>query len=321
MTPALSVVVASHDRPLRLRWLLNALVEQTLPRGEWELVVAHDSTGPETQALLETHPLAEDGTLRILRTPPHPGPADKRNAGWRAARAPHVLFTDDDCRPPADWLANALGAIERTPAAIVQGATSPDPDELGLVRAAGWRSMQVEPPVTWAQTCNILYPRAALEATGGFDEAFPTAAGEDTDLALRARAQGFGYVGEPTMRTHHSVEVPGLRTRLRDTQRWMHVPALVKRHPELRRNFPLRLFWKRRHALLGPALLGLALARRRPLALLLVLPWARLAAPSYGTGPRARARQALELPVNALVDLGEVLALARGSIRHRSPLL
>src|SRR3954451_19273139 len=106
--PRLSVVVPSHDRPLRLRWLLNALEEQTLDRSRWEVVVAHDSTGPETEALLRDHPLAKAGVLRHLSFAPGPGPAAKRNAAWRLSRAPTVLFTDDDCRPPADWLANAL---------------------------------------------------------------------------------------------------------------------------------------------------------------------------------------------------------------------
>jgi len=324
-TRALSVVVASHDRPLRLRWLLNALAEQTLPREQWEVVVAHDSRGPMTAALLAGHPLATAGVLRTLTFAPGAGPAEKRNAAWRAAGAPTVVFTDDDCRPPADWLARTLEAVRERPGAIVQGATRPDPDELALVAVAGWRSQQVAPPVTWAQTCNIAYPRAALAAVGGFDETLPEAAGEDTDLALRVRAAGVAYTGAPAMLTFHCIELPGLLARVRDTQRWRHMPGVVARHPSLRRSFPLRLFWKRRHALLGPAVLGVALAathpRRRAPALVLALPWARLAAASYGPGWRGRLRTVSELPANALVDCAEVLALARGSVAHRSPLL
>ena len=45
--PAASVVIASHGRPLRLRWLLNALEEQTLPRAEWELIVVQYAGGGE----------------------------------------------------------------------------------------------------------------------------------------------------------------------------------------------------------------------------------------------------------------------------------
>jgi len=126
----LSVVVASHNRPLRLRWLLNALEEQTLDRAGWEVVVAHDSSGPETETLLRSHPLATAGVLRHLSFAPGPGPAAKRNAAWRVARADTILFTDDDCRPPADWIASALAAVERHPGAIVQGTTRVDPDEV-----------------------------------------------------------------------------------------------------------------------------------------------------------------------------------------------
>ena len=42
MAPEIAVVVASHDRPLRLRWLLEALADQTLARYRFEVVVAHD---------------------------------------------------------------------------------------------------------------------------------------------------------------------------------------------------------------------------------------------------------------------------------------
>jgi len=79
--------VPSHDRPLRLLWLLNALASQTLPRNDFEVIVCHDSRGNETEALLREHRLAQDGTLRQIKLEPGPGPAVKRNLGWGQARA------------------------------------------------------------------------------------------------------------------------------------------------------------------------------------------------------------------------------------------
>jgi GT2 family glycosyltransferase len=320
--PVLSVVVPSHDRPLRLRWLLNALEEQTLDNSRWEVVVAHDSSDGETEALLCAHPLAGSGVLRHLTfAPGTAGPAVKRNAAWRAARAPWIVFTDDDCRPPEDWLANALAATRRHPDAIVQGRTCVDPDELAVKLHAPYaRSQEVEPPVPWAQTCNIAYPRAVLEAAGGFDEALPLAAGEDTDLAIRARAAGAAYVAAPEVLTYHAVEAVTLRARLRETWRWQHLAFVVKRHPQVRRELPLRAFWKPTHPRLPLALagLGLAVARRRPVWALLALPWAAASLPEYGPGLRGRARAASELPAHLLVDTAEVAALARGSLRHRT---
>ncbi|MCW2957953.1 MAG: glycosyltransferase family 2 protein, partial [Solirubrobacterales bacterium] len=68
--PLLSVCVPSHERPLRLRWLLNALADQTLDRSRWELVVCDDSRDGRVGTLLRDHPLAADGTLRVQRLAP-----------------------------------------------------------------------------------------------------------------------------------------------------------------------------------------------------------------------------------------------------------
>jgi GT2 family glycosyltransferase len=314
-TPRIAVAVASHARPLRLRWLLNALAEQTLARESWELVVAHDSgADSETERLLREHP-AVDRHVTFSGTR---GPAELRNAAWRATSAPLVAFTDDDCRPPADWLERAARAGRED--AIVQGATRPDPDEAALLRAPHPRTVRIDPPTWSAQTCNIVYPRTVLERLDGFDaQGLPLCAGEDTDLAWRARALGVAVVGAPEVVTYHCVEAMGLWPRARFTWRWRQLPALVRRHPELRRELPLGVFWKPRHAAFVLALAGLAAARRSPLAAaVLAAPWARAALPSYGAGPRGRLRAAAELPGQAVIDGVEIAALAVGSARYRT---
>ncbi|MCW3000272.1 MAG: glycosyltransferase family 2 protein [Solirubrobacterales bacterium] len=328
--PALSVVVPSHDRPLRLRWLLNALAEQTLDPGRFEVIVAHDSQGPETDDLLRGHALTAAGVLRTLAFPAgSAGPSAKRNAAWRAARAPVVLFTDDDCRPPATWLAAALDAVQRHPGAIVQGPTAIDPDELVVKLHAPHARTQEVPladgePSVWAQTCNIAYPAGVLEDCGGFDEVLPLAAGEDTDLAWRARALGTPMVAAPAMLTYHCVEPATVLARAKESWRWQHLPYLTRQHPELRRSYAGGgWFWKPQHTRVPFLLAAAALVLRgRPLAALAcVLPWALPSLPSYGSGVRGRLRAVSELPAHAVLDVAEVAALARGSVRHRSLLL
>jgi glycosyltransferase involved in cell wall biosynthesis len=321
MSPEIAVVVASRDRPLRLRWLLEALSEQTLERDRFEVVVAHDSRGPETDALLTHHPLASDGTLRhVRRAPGSSPPGANRNAAWRAARAPIVAFTDDDCRPPCDWLANALHAAQRHPGAIVQGATQPDPDEHRLLYAPVHHKQAIEPPTAWAQTCNIVYPRAILERLHGFDE--QRQVGEDAALAAAARTQSVDYVAEPEVLTYHAVVPVPLPRYLRSLKRWEDLPLLVKDHPGMRRHFPLGVFWKWTHAWLPLALIGALCARRTyGLSLLLALPWAKTSLPWYGPGKRNLVFRVRQAPRRAAIDLTEMAVLARGSLRHRSPLL
>ncbi len=308
-----AVCVASHDRPLRLRWLLNALEGQ-----DAEVIVGHDGSD-ETEALLSAR------GIRHVRLAPGTGtPGANRNAAWRLADADLIVFTDDDCRPAPDWVARVREAARRAPGAVVQGRTAPDPDELGLVALHGWRSQDVTPPTLWGQACNIAYPRALLEALGGFDEAMR--AGEDADLLQRALAAGARHVAAPEALVWHAVEVASLPARMRAAQRWADVALLVRRHPQLRAGFPTRVFWKQRHAWLALALAGgaVAAARGRPavaVAALATLPYARAAAPSYGPHPRGRARALAELPLCALADLAEMAALARGSARHKTLVL
>lgn len=317
-----TVVVPSHDRPVRLRWLLNALEDQTLRRDRWEVVVVHDS-GESTELLLREHPLAADGTLRHIRLEPGTGaPARQRNAGWRAARTPLVAFTDDDCRPTPGWLEKLVGEARRSPGSVVQGATKPDPYEVEIMHwAPRPRSMDVDPPNLHAQTCNILYPRDVLERIGGFDESFPFPAGEDVDLAMRARKAGAGYVAASTALVHHAVDTFSLLQAVRFNRRWESLALLVKRHPEYRAAFEHPLFWKRRHAFLFPAVAGALLHRREPLAALLAAPWVLYALPHRGSHPMGRVRAAGELLGRAVVDASEISVLVRGSIRHRTLLL
>lgn len=313
-----SVVVPSHERPLRLRWLLNALEEQTLDPARFEVVVAHDSR-EEVAAMIDAHPLTQAGILSQRRRDPGTGgPAIHRNLGWRAARAPLIAFTDDDCRPEPDWLETLLAAAGREPGAIVQGATRPDPYERDVLKAIHARTQDIDPPQIFAQTCNILYPRDLLERLDGFDETVPTASGEDTDLAMRARAGGAPYVAEPAAIVNHACEALSLRTMLKLSWRWRHIPLVTKRHPEVRDEYLLGLFWRPTHLTLPLALAGAALAARRPPAALLAVPYLRDALRRQGTHPRGRVLAALALPGRVAIDSVEIAALVWGSAHHRA---
>jgi GT2 family glycosyltransferase len=319
--PEISVVVPSHERELRLRWLLNALEDQTLDRARWELVVVHDSGDP-TEDLLARHPLKAAGVLRHVRLERGTGTASRqRNVGWREARAALIAFTDDDCRPEPDWLENMLAATRANPGAIVQGRTKPDPYEATIMRFAPRpRSIDVDPPGPHAQTANILYPRTLLEQVGGFDETIERA-GEDWDLALRAQEAGARYVGAPEATVYHAIEAFSLPQLLRHNSRWETLPLVVKRHPQTRKQLYGRVFWKRRHAWLPPALAGAALHRREPLLALLAAPYVLYTLPHRGSHPAGRIRAAGELVGRALVDASEMWTMVRGSVRYRTFML
>jgi glycosyltransferase involved in cell wall biosynthesis len=316
---AVSVVVASHARQARLRWLLNALAEQTLDPGAWELIVVHTYDAATAARVIESHPLHAEGRLRHVEIEPGTGsPSRQRNRGWRLARGALVAFTDDDCRPEPGWLEGLVDVARATPGAVVQGRTRPDPYEREILRAPHVRTLRVEPVGPYCQTANILYPRALLERLDGFDER--AVAGEDVGLSLRARAAGAAIVAAPGAVVYHAVESHPLPGILRQNLKWRYLAYLVKRHPEFRATLPLGLFWDTDHLLTTGAAVGLVGARRHRALALLAVPYLHRALARRGPG-RRRAVAALELPGQAVRQLAEVGGMVAGSITHRTLIL
>ena len=302
-----SVVVATRDRPDRLRRALLALERQSLD-GEWEIVVVDDASAPATGAVLSEWSSTGGRSVRTaLRTPARAGPGGARNVGWRAARGELIAFTDDDCEPEPGWLEALVAAAARALGAVLQGPTNPNPAEVRRT-SPFTRTLDVRSLGPWFPTCNVAYARGVLEALGGFDERFLR--GEDTDLAWRAREAGAEFVWVPEARVSHAVIELGPIGKLRLALAWAPAFELYARHPELRRVLHLGLFWKPSHATLLLACAGTVAARRFPLAILLLVPYA-YALRVRMVAEHGRLIHAPWYPVN---DSLEVVAAVRGSV-------
>ncbi|HWH43824.1 MAG TPA: glycosyltransferase [Thermoleophilaceae bacterium] len=303
-----SVVIPTRDRAARLASLLESLGRQE--GVAFEAVVVDDGSRDTTPELL----LGEwPFELRPLRLDPSQGPAVARNAGWRAAHAPLVAFTDDDCEVAPGWLAALVAAHRRAPGALIQGRTEPHPGEAAR-QGAFTRSQLVTSLGPNFQTCNIAYPRALLEQLGGFDESYPHYA-EDADLAWRAIEAGAPAEFAAGALVHHAIHETGALDQLRDSQRWVHAVRCFRDHPQMRSAFRRRVFWRPSHEGLVLTAVALALARpTRGLSLVLAVPYLRFLRTQHGSWAGAVA----SLPAHVLVDAAEVAAMARGSARYRT---
>ncbi|UBU09625.1 glycosyltransferase family 2 protein [Nonomuraea gerenzanensis] len=164
--------------------------------------------------------------VRVVRSGGR-GPAAARNAGWRAADTPWVVFLDDDVIPAQGWaeavwkdlvdlpddVAGSQGRIV-VPLPADRRPTDGERHTAGLTGAL------------WV-TADMAYRRSALEAVGGFDERFPRAYREDADLALRVTRAGHRLVrGERV--TEHPVRADGFWASVR-FQRGNADDALMRR--------------------------------------------------------------------------------------------
>jgi glycosyltransferase involved in cell wall biosynthesis len=306
--PHLSVVVATHNRPDRLARLVASLAAQEVPEGTFETVVVDD--GSSDPAVADVLDAASRSGVRVVRRTASAGPATARNAGVAVATAPLVAFTDDDCEAPPDWVAQVLRSAAAHPGVIIQGRTTPIPDELAQ-RTPFSRTQMIVAEDPAYQTCNMVYPRAVLDTLGGFDEVFPLPAGEDTDLAWRARERGFSVVFDEAVHTHHAVLHDGLGGMLRYARRWGEIVPIYKRFPELRREGLHRgVFFSPVHEHLLRFVLALLVQRRsRVLALWLAWPYLRRLG-WRRSGP-------LLAPVLLAHDAVELAGVVRGAVRGR----
>jgi glycosyltransferase involved in cell wall biosynthesis len=312
VTPRVSVVIATHERPEGIARTLAALRAQTLPAEEFEVVVIDDGSGPATGEALR-HAAASGGlALRLLRVDARGGPARARNVGWRRAQGELIAFTDDDCEPAPGWLESALAAWDGEPRRFVQGPTRPNPAHAD--RAGPYsHTLDIATLGPWWETANIFYPRAGLELAGGFDEQhYSGPGGEDTDLGWTLIAEGFEPVWAPDAMVHHDVTRLGPWGKLRMAWRWDETMLVFRRHPALRRQLTARVFWSANHWWLARAIVARALPPR--------LWWVRwwLAAPYV---LRLGARRPDVIAFLVANDLVEMAACARGGLRYRVPVL
>lgn len=189
-----TVVIPTIGRPSLIA-LLSALQVAPGPRPV-QLIVVDDSAGG-SPGLEDRLP---DGTT-LLHSGGR-GPAAARNLGWRAARTPWVSFLDDDVLPDPDWwarLAEDIAGAAYDVAGIQGRLRVPLPKHR---RPTDWeRSTAGLATATWI-TADMTYRRAVLSAVGGFDERFPRAYREDSDLALRIVTAGGRIVSGRRSITH-----------------------------------------------------------------------------------------------------------------------
>lgn len=177
----LAVIVATVGRPASLHRLLEALVSQDFPVERFEVSVVIDGQDAGSVEVLRRWQAQLPG-LHWTETGTRRGPAGARNVAWRATAASLVAMTDDDCEPASGWLSAIHAAFSQdADLGFVLGRTITDRS-----RVTPFSHFVENHAGEGHQTCNSAYRRSVLEQLGGFDERFPMAYLEDTDLFCRA---------------------------------------------------------------------------------------------------------------------------------------
>ncbi|MBI2568020.1 MAG: glycosyltransferase family 2 protein [Candidatus Schekmanbacteria bacterium] len=192
IAPRISVVIATHNRPLQLANLLGDLSRQESAES-FEVIVTDDGSAPPAALVAD----ACRGSLRVFVTAAaQAGPAAARNRALDLVQAPLILFLNDDVRLARDVVSThlQLHACFRRPTALLgtfdfAPAVMATPlnriaTEIGIFGTATVPPGVPLGPLAFC-TGNLSVPAADVRAVGGFDPSFPEPAGEDLDLGYR----------------------------------------------------------------------------------------------------------------------------------------
>jgi cellulose synthase/poly-beta-1,6-N-acetylglucosamine synthase-like glycosyltransferase len=182
--PQLSVVIIGRNEGQRLIECIRSVQAMNDSPENMEIIyVDSDSNdgSPERAEVL--------GVRVLVVHPERPAAAIGRNAGWRAAVAPVVLFLDGDTILNRDFVKTALPYFDNPKMAAVCGHRREiDPNASIYQRAL---DLDWIIPAGVSEFCggDVLIRRSVLEEIEGYDPKL--IAGEDPEVCQRIRARGY----------------------------------------------------------------------------------------------------------------------------------
>ena len=221
MSPSLSIVIPSHNRPDLLDACLRTV---TLHAPKNTEIIVVDDASPE---LTVSRVASRFPVVQVLRLPKQKGFCAAVNAGIRAASGAIVEVLNDDTEVSPGWAAPVFAAFEDSGVAavaplVLYWQATADRISPPLVDSAGdcyyvggiagkrghglplGASHLRRGLVFGASASSAFFRRAVLLEVGAFPESFG-AYFEDVDLAFRLHWAGYQILYEPASRVFHHV--------------------------------------------------------------------------------------------------------------------
>ena len=199
MTSSVSIIICTCSRADDLRQTLEAIGRLTIPDGyQCDLTVVDNASIDGTAEMVKSFTLGNMPLRYLLE--PRRGKGYAYNAGIAATLGDILLFTDDDVRPPDDWLSGMCGPIISGEAEAVAG---------GMKLAAHLHRPWMTPThISWLASteclppgavitligANMAFSRRVLERVPQFDvEVGPGAKGHADDTLYSYQLEKAGY--------------------------------------------------------------------------------------------------------------------------------
>ncbi len=196
-----SVIIPAYNAGKTLPDTLAALKRQTISHDEYEVIVVDDGSTDDTADAARRFGVNCIGQANR-------GPAAARNHGARIAKGDIILFTDADCSADRDWLRQMTLPFQNEKTIGVKGAYRTNQKAF----AARFAQAEFEDrydllgkadAIDMVDTYSAAFRKNIFIKIGLFDESFPVANNEDTELSYRMCAAGYRLEFNPEAIVYH----------------------------------------------------------------------------------------------------------------------
>lgn len=196
-----TVIVPAYNASDTIQGCIEALLRQSVDRESYEIIAVNDGSTDCTADIIKRFPVKHIHQQNR-------GPAAARNHGAKEALGDIILFTDADCVPSDNWIEEMVKPFREQDVVAVKGAYKTSQKSL----TARFAQMEFEErfellkraaSIDMVDTYSAAFRKDIFLKAGGFDESFPTANNEDTDLSYRLSVIGHRMVFNPEAIVFH----------------------------------------------------------------------------------------------------------------------
>lgn len=186
----ISVIVPAYNVEKSIAHCLQALLDQTMPRDAYEVIVVDDGSRDAT------YKIAQSFGVRVLLQK-NGGAAAARNLGAQNARGDIVIFIDADSVPDKSWLEKMITPFSNAEIVGASGEKKTRQTNLWAQYVQieydyKYDLMRAHAYTDFIDSSTAAYRRAVFVQNGGFDTSFMEA--EDTELSFRLAERGYKMV-------------------------------------------------------------------------------------------------------------------------------
>lgn len=190
--PKVSVIIPVYNGEKIISECINSLKKQTF-REKYEIIIVDDGSTDNTAKIVKKI----KGVVFLKQK--HKGPAVARNFGAKKVRSEILLFTDADCIVEKDWIKQMIEPFKKKEIIGVQGSYKTKQKSV-VARFAQleieerYERMKSKKYIDFIGSYSAGYRKNIFLKSGGFDESFPMASGEDPELSFKLAESGHKMV-------------------------------------------------------------------------------------------------------------------------------